>query len=65
MIPLGVTLSGRSKLGAPERTSYEELLGSVGMFSFNKPGTILSYTVDAADKNGNGLYVIQLETGQR
>lgn len=44
---------------------YEELLGSVGEFSFNKPGTILSYTVDAADKNGNGLYMVVLGTGVR
>ncbi|KPK95584.1 hypothetical protein AMJ80_04730 [bacterium SM23_31] len=37
---------------------YEELIGNVTDFSFNKPGTILVYTVDAADKNGNGLYII-------
>ncbi|MFC1553869.1 prolyl oligopeptidase family serine peptidase [candidate division KSB1 bacterium] len=44
---------------------YEELLGSVGSFSFNKPGNILVWTVDAADKTGNGLYTIFLDTGVR
>ena len=44
---------------------YEELIGSVGQYSFNKPGTILAYTVDATDKNGNGLYIIKLDTGLR
>ena len=38
-------------------------LGSVGSFMFNKPGTLLSYTVDAAEKAGNGLYLIDLGTG--
>ncbi len=44
---------------------YEELIGSVGSYSFNKPGSILAYTVDAADRNGNGLYIIRLDTGSR
>jgi hypothetical protein len=43
----------------------EELLGSVEHFAFNKPGTHLAYTVDAADDNGNGLYLIDLTTGNR
>jgi len=38
-------------------------LGNVGSFAFNKPGTQLAYTVDAADKAGNGLYLIDLESG--
>ncbi len=42
---------------------FEENLGSVGEFQFNKPGTMLAYTVDARDKSGNGLYVIYLESG--
>ena len=45
--------------------SYEELIGSVGQFSFNKPGSVLAYTVDAADQNGNGIYYIRLDTGAR
>jgi dipeptidyl aminopeptidase/acylaminoacyl peptidase len=38
-------------------------LGNVGSFQFNKPGTMLAYTIDAADKAGNGLYLIDLNTG--
>lgn len=47
------------------KEGYEELIGSVGQFGFNKPGTLLTYTVDAADKNGNGLYLIDLASGIR
>ncbi|NKB90401.1 MAG: prolyl oligopeptidase family serine peptidase [Acidobacteria bacterium] len=43
----------------------EELLGSVQHFAFNKTGTMLAYTVDAADNNGNGLHVIDLYSGVR
>jgi len=43
----------------------EELLGSVQHFAFNKYGTHLAYTVDAADDNGNGLYLIDLAAGTR
>ena len=42
-----------------------EHIGSVSSFSFNKPGTLLAYTIDAADKTGNGLYVINLDSGSR
>jgi len=38
-------------------------LGNVDIFSFNKPGTQLAYTVSAADKAGNGLYLIDLDSG--
>jgi hypothetical protein len=44
---------------------YDELLGSVDEYGFNKPGTLFAYTVDAADKDGNGLYLVHLETGVR
>jgi len=44
---------------------YEELLGSVDQFAFNKAGSHLAYTVDAADNNGNGIYLIDLATGAR
>ncbi|MFC1563425.1 hypothetical protein ACFL6G_00755 [candidate division KSB1 bacterium] len=42
-----------------------ELIGSVAESKFNKPGTLLAYTVDAADSSGNGLYLINLESGAR
>ena len=38
-------------------------LGNVGSFAFNKPGTQLAYTVNAAEKAGNGLYLIDLDSG--
>ena len=36
--------------------------GSVSDYSFNKSGTLLAYTRDAADKTANGLYVMNLES---
>jgi dipeptidyl aminopeptidase/acylaminoacyl peptidase len=47
------------------RGGYDELIGSVDEARFNKPGTHLAYTVDAADKDGNGLYLVELATGAR
>jgi len=44
---------------------YEELIGSVSAFAFNKPGTVLTYTVETADKDGNGIYAIFLDNGRR
>ncbi len=44
---------------------YDELLGSVDEHGFNKSGTFLAYTVDAADRDGNGLYLADLRTGTR
>ena len=38
-------------------------LGSVSSISFNESGTLLAYTRDAADKTGNGLYIMNTETG--
>ncbi len=44
---------------------YDELIGNVGEFSFNKPGTALAHTVDAAGKSGNGVYLYFLATNVR
>ena len=44
---------------------YDELLGSVDEHGFNKAGTHLAYTVDAADRDGNGLYLADLGAGTR
>ena len=41
----------------------DRLVGSVTDFAFNKPGSLLAYTVDAADHVGNGLYVTDLRAG--
>ncbi len=39
-------------------------LGSVGDSAFNKTGDLLAYTVDAAIKDTNGLFVLDLSTGR-
>ncbi len=44
---------------------FHELFGHVNEFSFNKPGTMFAYTIDANDKNGNGLYLIDLQSHVR
>lgn len=44
---------------------HHELIGHVNEYSFNKPGTAFAYTIDTADKNGNGLYLIDLRTNIR
>ena len=44
---------------------FDELIGSVDQAGFNKPGILFAYTVDAADKDGNGIYLVNLETGSR
>ena len=45
------------------KAGTDRLIGSVAEFSFNKPGTMLGYTVDAADDVGNGLYLTDLGAG--
>jgi dipeptidyl aminopeptidase/acylaminoacyl peptidase len=47
------------------REGYDELIGSVDESEFNKSGTHLAYTVDAADRDGNGLYLVELRTSAR
>ncbi len=43
-------------------TGRSQLLGSVGDISFNKKGDLLAYTVDAAQQDGNGLFLVDLRT---
>ena len=45
-------------------TGRDQLLGSVGDISFNRSGEFLAYTVDAAPKDGNGLFVLDLKNGR-
>jgi len=45
-------------------TGISQNIGNVGEYQFNKPGTMLAYTVDAAGKGGNGVYLLNLMTGQ-
>ena len=37
-------------------------IGNVSQFSFNKKGTLLAWTVDAADRSGNGVFLRDLKT---
>jgi dipeptidyl aminopeptidase/acylaminoacyl peptidase len=47
------------------RTGRDELVGSVAWHAFNRPGTHLAWATDAADMDGNGLYLLELRTGVR
>src|SRR5689334_9461553 len=43
----------------------DELIGSVNAAEFNKTGRTLAYTVSAAGRDGNGLFVVSTATWQR
>ncbi|HEX5216881.1 MAG TPA: prolyl oligopeptidase family serine peptidase [Vicinamibacterales bacterium] len=45
-------------------TGRDQLLGSVGDISFNKTGELVAYTVDAAVKDSNGLFVLDLRSNR-
>ncbi len=45
------------------KTGAYQNLGNVTEFEFNKPGSHLAYIVDAADKAGNGINLIDLASG--
>ncbi len=45
-------------------TNRSQFLGSVGDVAFNRTGDLLAYTVDAAVRDGNGLFVIDLATAR-
>jgi dipeptidyl aminopeptidase/acylaminoacyl peptidase len=38
-------------------------IGNVARYGFDSAGTMLAYTVDAADRTGNGVYLVDLGTG--
>ncbi|GHE23722.1 alpha/beta hydrolase family protein [Sphingobacterium griseoflavum] len=38
-------------------------IGSVHDYAFNKNGTLLAYSVDADGQNGNGIFLLNLNTG--
>ena len=46
------------------RTQRDHFLGSVGEFAFNRKGELLAYTVDAAEKDANGLFVFDLRSAR-
>jgi dipeptidyl aminopeptidase/acylaminoacyl peptidase len=46
------------------RTGRHQLLGSVGDIEFNRRGDLLAYTVDAAVKDANGIFVLETRSGR-
>ena len=56
----GTQSGGSDLLVVNLETLAVQNIGNVGSFDFNKSGNLLAYTVDAADKSGNGLYLLEL-----
>lgn len=46
-------------------TGFAENIGNVSDFQLNESGKLLVYTIDAADKTGNGVYIVNLANGSR
>jgi dipeptidyl aminopeptidase/acylaminoacyl peptidase len=46
------------------KTGFDQLLGSVNESSFNQKGELLAFTVDAAEKDANGLFVVDLRSNR-
>ncbi len=44
-------------------TGRSQFIGSVADAAFNRPGDLLAYTIDAAVRDGNGLFVTDLASG--
>ena len=45
-------------------TGTNRLIGSVNQFEFDDTGALLAYTVDGADRLGNGIYLLNPATGE-
>jgi len=45
------------------RTGINRLIGSVSQYEFNETGSLLAYSVDAAERLGNGVYLLDPATG--
>jgi dipeptidyl aminopeptidase/acylaminoacyl peptidase len=45
-------------------TGLTQNIGNVNLFDFDQSGRFLAYTVDAAERVGNGVYVVDLATHQ-
>jgi dipeptidyl aminopeptidase/acylaminoacyl peptidase len=44
-------------------TGVTQNIGNVNLYDFDDAGRLLAYTVDAAERLGNGVYVVDLGTG--
>jgi len=62
--PVGVGPRGTDVVLLDLRTGRHQLLGSVGDVAFNRTGSLLAYTVDAAVKDANGLFVFDTRSGR-
>jgi dipeptidyl aminopeptidase/acylaminoacyl peptidase len=62
--PVGSGPRGTDTILLDLRTGRHQLLGSVGDIVFNRTGSLLAYTVDAAVKDGNGLFVFDARSGR-
>ncbi len=45
-------------------TGKNQNIGNAGEFAFNKAGNLLAYTIDAVNKTGNGLYLLDMSSKQ-
>lgn len=68
-ISMGRASSSGSQAGGSDllivnlKTMGVRNIGNVGSYQFNKAGELLAYTVDAAGQTGNGLYLLDLDSG--
>ena len=60
----GTTAHGTDALLLDLSTARTQFLGSVGEISFNKKGDLLAYTVDATGRDGNGLFLLDMQNGR-
>ncbi|MEP6781299.1 MAG: prolyl oligopeptidase family serine peptidase [Gemmatimonadaceae bacterium] len=60
----GNTPHGTDALLLDLATTRSQFLGSVGEISFNKKGDLLAYTVDATGRDGNGLFLLDMQNGR-
>ncbi len=63
--PSDTTHDGTDLILRELSTGATRNIGNVNAFEFDDAGQRFAYTVDAADRLGNGVYVIDLATGSR
>lgn len=60
----GAKVKGADLLLRELATGITQNIGNVNLYDFDDDGGVLAYTVDAADRIGNGVYTIDLGTNQ-
>jgi dipeptidyl aminopeptidase/acylaminoacyl peptidase len=58
----GVTHTGSDVVLRDLRDGTVRNIGNVSEYGFNDSGSLLAYTVDAADRAGNGIYLMDLQS---